>query len=160
MARIQVQNLLGLTREELEELAVAHRQPRYRGRQLYRSIYTRRQTNLAALTDLDKGFRQLLSTNYRIQYPSIERRFESRDGAVRYLLVLDNDQTVEAVYMPEEERTTLCLSSQAGCAVDCRFCFTALLGLKRNLTAGEIVGQVLAILADRQLSARNRVNIV
>ena len=160
MAGIPVENLLGLTCEELEELAVAHHQPCYRGRQLYRAIYARRQTDFAALTDLDKSFRQRLSTNYRVQYPSIERRFESRDGAVRYLLALEDDQTVEAVSMPEEDRTTLCLSSQAGCAVDCHFCFTALLGLKRNLTAGEIVGQVLAILADRQLPAQSRLNIV
>jgi len=160
MAGIPVENLLGLTCEELEELAVAHHQPRYRGRQLYRAIYARRQTDFDALTDLDKSFRQLLSNNFRVQYPSIEQRFESPDGAVRYLLALEDGQTVEAVYMPEEDRTTLCLSSQAGCAVDCRFCFTALLGLKRNLTVGEIVGQVLAILADRQLSARNRLNTV
>ena len=141
-------------------MAVAHHQPRYRGRQLYRAIYARHQTDFAALTDLDKSFRQRLSTNCRVQYPSIEHRFESRDGAVRYLLALEDKQTVEAVYMPEEDRTTLCLSSQAGCAVDCHFCFTALLGLKRNLTAGEIVGQVLAILADRQPAGTNRLNVV
>ena len=160
MAGILAKNLLGVTCEELEELAVAHHQPPYRGRQLYRAIYARRQTDFDAITDLDKNFRQLLSTNYRAQYPSIAHKFESRDGAVRYLLALDDVQTVEAMYMPEEDRTTLCLSSQAGCAVDCKFCFTALLGLKRNLTAGEIVGQVLAILADRQLPPGNRLNIV
>ena len=160
MAGNSLGNLLGLTCGELEELAVAHDQPRYRGRQLYRAIYARRQIDLDALTDLDKNFRQLLSTKYRVQYPSIERRFESHDGAVRYLLALGDNQTVEAVYMPDEDRITLCLSSQAGCAVDCHFCFTALLGLKRNLTAGEIVGQVLAILADRQLPAQSRLNIV
>lgn len=153
-------NLLGITCEELEELAVAHRQTRYRGRQLYRAIYARRQTDFTSLTDLAKDFRQFLAANYQVRYPSIERRFESRDGAVRYLLALEDGQTVEAVYMPEADRTTLCLSSQAGCAVDCRFCFTALLGLKRNLTAGEIVGQVLAILVDRPLPKRTRLNIV
>jgi len=160
MAGNSAGNLLGLTREELEEWAVAHSQPRYRGRQLYRAVYARQQTDFAALTDLSKDFRQLLAANCSVRYPSIERRFESRDGAVRYLLALEDGQTVEAVYMPEEDRTTLCLSSQVGCAVDCRFCFSALLGLKRNLTAGEIVGEALAILADRPLPKQTRLNIV
>ena len=160
MDAIRVKNLLGLTCKELEELAIAYRQPRYRGGQLYHAIYVRHRADFDDLTDLDKSFRLRLSNDCKIQHPSIESRFESRDGAVRYLLALEDKQTIEAVYMPEEDRKTLCLSSQAGCAVDCHFCFTALLGLKRNLTAGEIIGQVIAILMEHQLSARSRVNVV
>jgi len=153
-------NLLGLSREELERLAVECGQARYRGRQLYRGIYARRAQTLDSLTDLGRTFRAALSARYRVAYPEVQREFVSRDGAVRYLLRLEDGQTIEAVYMPEEHRTTLCLSSQVGCAVDCRFCFTALVGLKRNLTAGEMVGQVLALAQAQRIPRRARLNVV
>jgi 23S rRNA (adenine2503-C2)-methyltransferase len=116
--------------------------------------------------------------------PRIEKKFVSRDGTVRYLVKFSDEQTVETVWMPEGDegetgdgseageqlentgnrpwnRATICLSSQVGCAVDCQFCMTALLGVKRNLSAGEIVGQVLAVLADQQVSPpQDRVNLV
>src|SRR3989442_6305878 len=137
-------NLLGLTRAELEEVAQACGQPRYRAGQIYHAIYARRQTDFSKLTDLDKSFRMLLSDRYSVRYPEIRQRVVSCDGAVRYVLGLEDGGTVEAVYMPEEGRATLCISSQVGCAVDCRFCFTGLLGLARNLTAGGIGGHGLA----------------
>ena len=153
-------NLLGLTRSELEQLAVGCGQPRFRGRQIYQGIYARRARDFAALTDLDAKFRQHLAAHYSVEYPRIEREFRSRDGSVRYLLGLEDGEFIEAVFMPEEERTTLCLSSQVGCAVDCRFCFTGLLGVKRNLTAGEIVGQVLALAVAQHVPRRARLNVV
>jgi 23S rRNA (adenine2503-C2)-methyltransferase len=153
-------NLLGMSRDELEELAVVQGQPRYRGSQLYRGIYSRREQDLARLTDLGLGFRSFLCSNYQVGYPCVEAVFKSRDGAVRYLLELEDHQAVEAVYMPEEDRTTLCISSQVGCAVDCKFCFTALVGLRRNLTAGEIVGQVLAITTAQHILPKSRLNVV
>jgi 23S rRNA (adenine2503-C2)-methyltransferase len=149
-----------MSRDELEKLAVAQGQPRYRGSQLYRGIYSRREQDLARLTDLGLGFRSFLSSNYQVGYPRVQANFKSRDGAVRYLLELEDHQSVEAVYMPEEDRTTLCISSQVGCAVDCRFCFTALVGLKRNLTAGEMVGQVLVITTAQHIAPRSRLNVV
>ncbi len=153
-------NLLGMNREELEQFAMSCGQPRYRGRQLYRGIYSRRETDFTALTDLDKKFREFLSSRYKLEYPAIQDEFASRDGAIRYLLRLEDEETVEAVYMPEERRVTLCLSSQVGCAVDCRFCFTGLLGAKRNLSAGEIVGQVLAIGRAQGIPRGARLNVV
>ena len=150
------QNLLGLTRGELEQFAVACGQPRFRGAQLYLSIYNRRERDFARLTDLGRGFREFLASSYSAAYPTVEREFVSRDGSVRYLLGLEDGSAVEAVYMPEENRATLCLSSQVGCAVDCRFCFTALVGVKRNLTAGEIVGQVLAIATAQRIAPKSR----
>jgi 23S rRNA (adenine2503-C2)-methyltransferase len=153
-------NLLGLNLEELENLAVGFGQPRYRGRQLYHAIYARRARELTALTDLQRTFREALAAHQEIAYPEAEREFVSRDGAVRYLFRLDDGKSIETVYMPEEDRTTLCLSSQVGCALDCRFCFTALLGAKRNLTAGEIVGQVLAVTARQNLIRGARLNLV
>jgi len=156
----QRNNLLGLNREELENLAVNSGQPRYRGRQLYHGIYVRRARDFSGLTDLDRDFRASLATQQTIQYPEVEREFASRDGAVRYLFRLADGHRMETVYMPEEERTTLCLSSQVGCALDCRFCFTALMGNKRNLTAGEIVGQVLAVTTRQKVARGTRLNLV
>ena len=153
-------NLLGLTRAELEEVAQACGQPRYRAGQIYHAIYARRKTDFSKLTDLDKSFRMLLSDRYSVRYPEIRQRVVSCDGAVRYVLALEDGRTVEAVYMPEEGRATLCISSQIGCAVDCRFCFTGLLGLARNLTAGEIVGQVLALAQAQDLPRQYRLNVV
>jgi len=159
-ARISGRNLVGLDRQELERLAASLGKAAYRGRQLYGALYARRQTDLAALTDLDRDFRSALAAHYEIAYPELQGEFLSQDGSARYLLRLHKNTSIETVYMPEEERITLCLSSQAGCAVDCRFCFTALLGLKRNLSAGEILGQVLAVAKARAISPGSRLNLV
>ena len=153
-------NLIGLNRQELENLAVSFGQPRYRGGQLYHGIYMHRARQLSALTDLDRDFRDVLAAHQGIIYPQAEHQFSSRDGAVRYLLRLADGNRVETVYMPEEDRTTLCLSSQVGCALDCKFCFTALLGSQRNLTAGEIIGQVLAVTAGQNVAPGSRLNLV
>ena len=153
-------NLLGFDADELEQFAQACGQPRYRGRQLYRAIYAKRATELGALTDLAKDFREFLEANHGVVYPEVRRDFRSRDGARRYLLGLEAGHAVEAVHMPEENRTTLCISSQVGCAVDCRFCFTGLMGVKRNLTAGEIVGEVLAIAQSERIARQARLNVV
>jgi 23S rRNA (adenine2503-C2)-methyltransferase len=155
-----VANLLGQSREELENFAVSLGQPRYRGRQIYHGIYARRVRELSGLTDLTRDFRDAVAGHAGIIYPKAECEFRSRDGAVRYLFRLQDGNSVETVYMPEEERTTLCLSSQVGCALDCQFCFTALLGSKRNLTAGEIIGQVLAASAGQNLTPGARLNLV
>jgi 23S rRNA (adenine2503-C2)-methyltransferase len=157
---ITKQNLLGLNLPELEQLAQDLGQPRYRGRQIYKAFYQRRIKDLNHLTELGLAFRSVLCTGSEIRYPQIESRLQASDGAIRYLLTLSGQDAVEAVYMPDERRTTLCISSQVGCAVDCQFCFTALMGLKRNLTAGEILGQVLAIAEDRNLLPAVRTNVV
>jgi len=146
--------------QELEDFAEVHGQPRYRGRQLFRGIYGRRVRDFAQLTDLQQDFRERLASQYQLTYPEIQREFGSRDGSVRYLFRLEDGNSVETVYMPEENRTTLCLSSQVGCALDCRFCFTALLGAKRNLTVGEIIGQVLAAVAVQSVPHGARLNLV
>ncbi|MGH9402452.1 MAG: 23S rRNA (adenine(2503)-C(2))-methyltransferase RlmN [Terriglobia bacterium] len=153
-------NLFGLNRAELEELALACGEPRYRGRQLFHGIYGLRREATGSLTDLSKQFRQRLAERFHIALPAVREKFSSHDRAVRYLLELADGQAVESVFMPERDRVTLCISSQAGCAVDCRFCFTALMGLKRNLTAGEIAGQVYAITRDQALRPGARLNVV
>jgi 23S rRNA (adenine2503-C2)-methyltransferase len=156
----QRKNLLGLSRAELEQLALDSNQPRFRGRQIFHGLYARRVRDLGALTDLDMKFRNHLQSRYTVSLPRIEREFASRDGSARYLLGLEDGQSIEAVYMPIENRVTLCISSQVGCAVDCRFCFTGLLGVKRNLTAGEIVGQVLSLAEARHIPRGAHMNVV
>ena len=153
-------NLIGSSKEDLEALAEELGQPKFRGRQVYEGIYKGRALDLHALTNLNLRFRAELSERFRVSYPTIERESSSQDGAVKYLFRLEDGNSIETVYMPEETRTTLCLSSQVGCAVDCRFCFTALLGVKRNLAAGEIVGQVLAVAQAQTIPHRARLNVV
>lgn len=151
---------MGLSKEELEGLAEDLGQPRFRGRQLYEALYKRRATDFQSMTNLSQAFQSELARRYHVAYPQIDRQFPSRDLAVRFLLRLEDATSIETVYMPEENRTTLCLSSQVGCAVDCKFCFTALLGVKRSLTASEIVGQVLAVAAAQAIPHRARMNLV
>jgi len=153
-------NLFGLGKTELEQLAVECGQPRYRGKQLFRNLYARRVRDLESCTDIPVSFRHDLSSRYRVEWPEIKARVPSGDGAVRYLFALHDGENIETVYMPIENRVTLCLSSQVGCAVGCRFCFTALLGVKRNLPAAEIVGQVAAVLDAQQVLAETPVNLV
>jgi 23S rRNA (adenine2503-C2)-methyltransferase len=115
----------------------------FRARQIYRAIYHERVPDVHGITTLPAGLREKLAGRHVLGIPEVARLYESADGTRRYLLRLDDDRTIETVRMPEGERDTLCISSQAGCAVGCTFCMTALLGFERNLTAGEIVGQVL-----------------
>jgi 23S rRNA (adenine2503-C2)-methyltransferase len=170
--------LLGLDFKELTQLVLTHDQPDYRARQLFEAIYKQRLTSLDSVSTLPKPFRAALKDQgFEILQPRIEKRFESSDGTIRYLIGMADGETVETVWMPEGDggeagdgseagdtdwdRATICVSSQVGCAVNCQFCLTAQLGIKRNLTAGEIVGQVLAVLNDRRVSLeRQRVNIV
>jgi 23S rRNA (adenine2503-C2)-methyltransferase len=136
-------------------------QPTYRARQLYDALYRKQVANLSEISTLPQALRSQLLTEIPVGLPGCERRFDSRDGTRRYLLRLDDSRTVEAVLMPEEGRDTICISSQVGCPVDCRFCLTALMGLERNLTAGEIVGQVIHIARENGLRPTdNRLNVV
>jgi 23S rRNA (adenine2503-C2)-methyltransferase len=110
---------------------------------------------------LPETLRNRLAGELPLGLPRISERFLSTDGTRRYLLALADGRTIEAVFMPEARRDTICISSQVGCAVECRFCLTAQMGLERNLTAGEIVGQVLAVLIDLQLETKaRRLNLV
>jgi len=150
---------------ELADLreALGPDQPGYRATQVYEAVYRGRATDLVGISALPAALRQRLAERHTFGLPAVARRFESLDGTRRYLLRLDDGRTVETVLMPEGERDTICISSQVGCPVDCKFCMTALMGLERSLTAGEIVGQVLALAHDNGLDrarASRRLNIV
>ena len=152
--------LLGLDESDISAI-LAPGTPAYRARQIYEAVYKHRAFDLASATALPKDLRESLARTHVPGWPSIASRYQSTDGTRRYLLSLADGKTVEAVFMPEDARDTLCISSQVGCPVDCRFCLTALMGLERNLTAGEIVGQVMALAQDNSLWAdQKRINIV
>src|SRR5690348_4329771 len=154
------QPLVGMDLSDLRE-ALGPEQPGYRARQIYDALYRRQATNLVEISNLPGRMREELAAAHPVGLPEIARRFDSADGTLRYLLRLEDGRTVETVLMPEGERDTICISSQVGCPVDCKFCMTALLGLERNLTAGEIVGQVLAVARDNGLlEDHGRLNIV
>ena len=137
--------LLGMDRKALEALLTRWGEPSYRATQLYTALYRQRLRDPARISTLSRPLRRRLREQARISWPLIEKEFRSTDGTVRYLLRLRDGETIETVLMPEQGRDTICLSTQAGCPVNCKFCLTALLGLIRNLSAGEIVGQVLLV---------------
>jgi 23S rRNA (adenine2503-C2)-methyltransferase len=150
--------LLGKSREELREWLVGLGEPAYRGDQIYRALYQERNFEIARMTTLPGELRERLAREATIMLPTVRQRYFSKDGSVRYLFGLAAGEqrgtakpaSVEAVWMPSENRQTICISTQAGCAVDCQFCMTAQLGLIRNLTAGEIVGQILVALRENE----------
>jgi 23S rRNA (adenine2503-C2)-methyltransferase len=137
-------NLLDLLPTELEKLAESMGAPRYRGRQLAVWIYAKGVTDIRAMSDLPKDFREALAERAEIAVPEIERRTPSQDGSQKLVLILADGARVQSVLMPDEDRLTLCVSTQVGCGFACAFCFTGTMGLQRNLSAGEIVGQLLA----------------
>ena len=117
--------------------------------------------NLSQISNLPQSVRNQLVDGNVLGSLELERQFNSSDGTKRYLLRLADNRTVETVLMPDENRDTICISSQIGCPVDCKFCLTALMGLERNLTAGEIVGQVLYVARENGLqAAKSRMNVV
>ena len=179
-------SLLGLNLQELTDLAIGSGQPAYRGQQLFDAVYRQKIERLDQVSTLPLEYRaRLAEQGWGVGLPRIARKFVSSDGTLRYLIELSDGETVETVWMPEGDggesgdgseagdeieggaapvgrwRATICVSSQVGCAVNCKFCFTALLGVKRNLEAGEIVGQIAAVLREQGVEPPlQRVNIV
>lgn len=145
-----MRELVGMTLEELEELAGELGLPAYRGRQIARWVYPLRAEGFAAMTDLSSRLRRRLCDVATITRLRIVARTDAPDGLTsKYLLGLEDGCAIETVVMRYEDgRRTACISTQVGCAMGCRFCATGLAGLARNLTAGEIVDQVLAVQQD------------
>ena|SRR5579859_4267587 len=149
--------LLGLDLQQLTSLAQEMGQPAYRGRQLFEALYAQRVTSVESISTLPKSLREELAQKIPLGAATVEQKFTSSDGTVRYLIGFADGQSVETVWMPEGDggeagdgtlagdeeessrawrRATICVSSQVGCAVACQFCLTAQLGVQRNLTAG------------------------
>jgi 23S rRNA (adenine2503-C2)-methyltransferase len=177
--------LFGLWNEELSEALRAFGLPRYRIRQLETALYKQKVAGLEEVTTWPKELRErVAAAGFRVGMPAIVETFRSKDGTERYLIAGNDGQTVETVWMPEGDggeegdsspddarhgsepkkewsRATICVSSQIGCAVNCQFCLTARLGIIRNLTAGEIAGQVAAVLQRQDAEpGRDRINLV
>jgi 23S rRNA (adenine2503-C2)-methyltransferase len=179
--------LFGATLAELTDLAARLGQPAYRGRQIYEALYNQRVSSLDEISTLPVSLREVLKAEgHVIGQPEIVQTARSVDGTERYLIRMADGETVETVWMPggdggergdgtqaaeEEEhpthddddykRATICISSQVGCAVNCQFCLTAKLGIRRNLTPGEIAGQVAAVLNRQNVEVgRDRINLV
>jgi 23S rRNA (adenine2503-C2)-methyltransferase len=138
-----LKDMVGLSREELAaEMAAIGAQP-FRARQLWHWIYNRGARDFAAMTTLSKAFRSELAERYVVGRPETARALSSSDGTRKWLLRFADGQEVECVHIPEEDRGTLCVSSQVGCTLTCKFCHTGTQRLVRNLSAPEIVGQVM-----------------
>jgi 23S rRNA (adenine2503-C2)-methyltransferase len=205
--------LLGMDAQDLLALMSDAGEPDYRAKLIIEAVYRQRVETLQEISTLPQEFREkLAASGMMVGAAKIEKKFESVDGTVRYLIAFADGQSVETVWMPEGDggkagdgseagaeaerigestseakarsetdepiaelkrsatqkpmlqrqgRSTICISSQVGCAVDCQFCLTALLGMKRNLTAAEIVGQVCAVLKDQEVSPpEDRINLV
>jgi 23S rRNA (adenine2503-C2)-methyltransferase len=164
-------NLLGKSLDELRGFLQEMGEPAYRGAQIYHALYAERRFEFGAMTNLPVALRERLASESIIELPRILRTYRSDDGTVRYVLTLGATDaqganagvkaaTIETVFMPEENRQTICISTQAGCAVDCHFCLTATLGLIRNLSAGEIIGQVLLALEENRTALKPQTNVV
>jgi len=136
-------NLVGLSREELEALLVANGLERFRARQVWHWIYHRGATDFATMTTLAKPARERMAALFVVDRPTVVRDMKSVDGTRKWLLRSPDGQEVEAVHIPEEDRGTLCVSSQVGCTLTCRFCHTGTQRLVRNLETAEIVAQVM-----------------
>jgi 23S rRNA (adenine2503-C2)-methyltransferase len=174
-----VKNLFGLSCQQLTKLMVQFGQPAYRASQLLDAMFRQRIGSLEGVSTLPRGLRkELAEQGWAIGRPTIVETFRSVDGTERYLVAGQDGQTVETVWMPGgdgaergdddgaeggtgTQRATICVSSQVGCAVNCQFCLTAKLGLQRNLSAGEIAGQVIAVLERQAVQVgRDRINLV
>ncbi|MBL8025137.1 MAG: 23S rRNA (adenine(2503)-C(2))-methyltransferase RlmN, partial [Fibrobacteres bacterium] len=147
------------SREELEQWFIAKGEPRFRGGQLYSWLYGKTAASFSVMSNIKQSLRAVLEDEFDLDEPVIEKTLESIDGTRKLLVRLRDGLAVECVLIPDEKRTTLCISSQVGCKRGCRLCATACMGLKRNLTSGEILNQIIA--AKRKLSADERItNIV
>jgi len=177
--------LLGMGLAAMTHLFTSKGMPGYRAKQLLHAIYRQRVATLEAVSTFPKSLiQECKDAGIHLGVPRIDKRFVSIDGTVRYLIAFADDNSVETVWMPEGDdgesgdgseagdeetgkdhrthrRATICVSSQVGCAVGCKFCLTAQLGLQRNLSVGEIVGQVLCVLNDHKVDiSRQRINLV
>jgi 23S rRNA (adenine2503-C2)-methyltransferase len=144
---------------ELEAALVARGSEGFHARQIYRWIYRRGVYDFDAMTDLSRETRARLRTELRITTPRVLHRDVSQDGTTKFLLGLEDGRQIEAVFIPDTPANTFCISTQVGCAMKCGFCLTGTMGLVRNLTAGEIAGQVRVLAAETGLRAK-RFNIV
>ena len=142
---LSTQNFFGTSETELKEIFCEWNVETYRVHQVFTWVYHYNCRDFSEMSNISKSLRSKLAENFHFSLPKIQQRTHSIDGSIKYLMELNDGAVVESVWMPSDSRKTLCLSTQVGCRLNCSFCLTASLGLKRNLTAGEIIGQHIAI---------------
>src|SRR5215208_3502996 len=135
-------DLTELERPALEALLEERGEPRFRAGQMFRWIYQHSVTDINEMTDLPRELREALTSDFTLTTPRLAHREASVDGTEKFLLTLADGRSIESVFIPDTPAMTFCISTQVGCAMACAFCLTGKMGLVRNLTAGEIVGQV------------------
>jgi 23S rRNA (adenine2503-C2)-methyltransferase len=153
-------NLLGLSTSQLEDALKAHGQSAFRGRQIADWIYRKGAMNFEAMTNLSRELRDALNAEYSLDFPHVAARHESSDGSAKLLLELNDGERVETVRLPYKDRVSVCVSSQAGCAMACAFCATGLGGFRRNLSTAEIVAQPLLAMREGSPPAHTPSHIV
>ena len=158
--RIQPTSLLGTSRTSLSLLLNRRGESSYRGDQIFRWIHERREADFQAMSDLPASLRASLARDYTVARPQVAGRSQAGDGTSKWVLRLADGAEIETVFIPYAHRLTLCVSSQVGCAFGCTFCATAAMGRVRDLTAAEIIGQVLTLLEGHEVAPDRRFNIV
>ncbi len=156
----QAGSLLGLPRGELEEWFVSRGEAAFRARQLMRWLYHRGEMEPRRMTDMNLSLRESLADSARLDLPQVLQRQRSSDGTRKWLLDVGAGQVIETVFIPEQGRGALCVSSQVGCAVNCPFCATGQMGFSRNLSAAEIVAQTLVARRELEPDGKKITNIV
>src|SRR5687767_12440986 len=159
MSTYERTDIAALELQELETALERLGHPRFHARQVFQWIHKRGVTEFAEMTDLSRELRAQLDAEFDIQTPRVVRRDVSSDGTMKFLLELADGKQIESVFIPDTPAQTFCISTQVGCAMRCAFCLTGRMGIDRNLTAGEIAGQV-RVLARELRMFETRFNIV
>jgi 23S rRNA (adenine2503-C2)-methyltransferase len=159
VSNISQPDLANLERRELEAALEERGHKRFHARQIFQWIYRRGVSDVAAMTDLSRDLRATLAAEFAVTTPQVVTRERSTDGTEKFLLQLVDGRQIESVFIPDTPSMTFCLSTQVGCAMACSFCLTGKMGLVRNLSAGEIVGQVRVLAGALDLRDR-KFNIV
>jgi len=149
-------NLIGLTRNELRKFSESVDEKSYRGDQIFSWIYQYNETVLSRMTNLSKGCKSHIENSAFLDLPEVSDTVVSKEtSSIKFLFKLHDGLFIETVFIPEQKRNTVCLSSQVGCALDCKFCATAKMGMLRNLTVAEIVGQLLSVIKETKQKITN-----
>ncbi|MBD5290719.1 MAG: 23S rRNA (adenine(2503)-C(2))-methyltransferase RlmN [Bacteroides sp.] len=145
MEKEEKRTLIGMTLAELQDVAYRGGMPRFVGKQLAEWLYSKRASTFDEMVNISKKNKEWLAANYEIGRVAPSKASKSADGTVKYLFPVGGGRTIESVYIPDKERATLCVSSQVGCKMNCYFCATGKMGFKANLTAAQIINQILSV---------------
>ena len=153
-AKVSKPDIKDFSRPQLEAFLVSASEPPYRAAQIFQWLYQKGVSSFEEMSNIRRSLREKLSLEFRISSLPVRRIQHGKDATRKYLLLLEDGEAIETVLIPDKNRKTLCLSTQVGCGLGCRFCATATMGLKRNLKSSEILNQVLSVRADVEQGSR------